>query len=272
MKVISIVGYKKSGKTMLVERLGAALRARGKVGTVKHVHHGIELNPPGTDTRRHMDAGAEVAIAVAPEMSAMYVRWNSLQQALDGLADAGMDFAVVEGFKDSELPKVVIGDLDVKNEVARIRDAEAEIEELVRITMLQPDYYTLPALIRKVRSMKTIRQAGAIGTFTGIVRERTGNTVTKSLEFEKYDEVAEEKMKLICDELSRRDGIAGVLIHHRTGVIAPGDDIVYIVVAASHRQQLFPVLSEAIERLKEEVPIWKKEHTNEGQYWVHEEQ
>lgn len=77
-------------------------------------------------------------------------------------------------------------------------------------------------------------------------------------------------MDEICAQLKQKDGITDVLMHHRTGIIQKGEDIVYIVVAAGHREQMFPVLREAIERLKREVPIWKKEHALEGEWWVHD--
>jgi molybdopterin synthase catalytic subunit len=59
-------------------------------------------------------------------------------------------------------------------------------------------------------------------------------------------------------------------MHHRAGLIKAGEDIVYIVVAAGHRKELFVTLVDALERLKEEVPIWKKELTLEGDFWVHD--
>ena len=63
-----------------------------------------------------------------------------------------------------------------------------------------------------------------------------------------------------------------MLIYHKTGRIEAGEDIVFIVVAAGHRQELFAALREAIERMKDEVPIWKKEFTVSGEYWVHDEE
>jgi molybdopterin synthase catalytic subunit len=59
-------------------------------------------------------------------------------------------------------------------------------------------------------------------------------------------------------------------MHHRTGTIKQGEDIVYIVVAAAHRQELFTALTDALEMLKAEVPVWKKELTIEGDFWVHD--
>ncbi|HII91443.1 MAG TPA: molybdopterin synthase, partial [Methanosarcina sp.] len=70
--------------------------------------------------------------------------------------------------------------------------------------------------------------------------------------------------------LKQKEGILEVLIHHKTGVIKAGEDIVYIVVASAHRTELFPALSEAIERIKAEAPIWKKEFTEKEEFWVHD--
>ncbi len=269
MKVISVVGYKKSGKTALVERLVTALRKYGKVGTVKHMHE-HEIESEGSDTWRHARAGALVVVAVTPKELVKFSKGN-LGDALDELADAGVDFGVVEGFKESTLPKIALGNIKAKNVVIRLERAEqADINKIVNIILNQPEYHTLKSLIKKVKSNPEIDKAGAIGSFTGIVRGITGNIHTQFLEFEAYDELAKQKMDRICSELKEKEGVIDVVIHHKTGVLHKGEDIVYVVVAASHRKQLFPVLINAVERLKKEVPIWKKEHTLEGEWWVHE--
>ena len=64
------------------------------------------------------------------------------------------------------------------------------------------------------------------------------------------------------------DGIIDVRIHHIVGELEVGEDIVYIVVAGSHRSEVFKVLREAVERMKREAAIWKKEITDLGEYWV----
>lgn len=271
MRIISVVGYKKSGKTLLVERLVSELKKYGRVGTIKHLH-GHDLNPPNTDTRRHGEAGAEVVIGITPSELVVFSKENTLKAALDELADSGMDFAVVEGFKDSSLPKIVLGDLEAPNTLKRLDKEEisSALEEIVELVLSQPEYYTLKALIKKIEDNPEISKAGAIGTFTGIVRAKSGETQTQALEFEEYGWVAGQKIKEICEDLRRKEGIIDVLIHHKKGLIGPGEDIVYIAVASSHREELFPVLREAIERVKAEVPIWKKEHTLEGEFWVHD--
>ena len=271
MKIISVTGYKKSGKTTLVERLVRELAKRGIVGTVKHMP-AHDLNPDGTDTQRHIDAGARAVLGVTHSGTAKFIPDTDLENALDELANSGMDYAVVEGFKDNRLPKIILGDLELPDEVARLDSgidlADEVLTNLLDIIEQQPEYHTLDSLITKVRQNPRIAEAGAIGSFTGIVREKTGDVETKSLEFESYEEEAANKIRLIETDLKACEGILDVRIHHRVGRIEAGQDIVYIVVAASHRQQLFQALSDAIERVKAEVPIWKKEYTTTGEFWV----
>lgn len=273
MKIISIAGYKKSGKTTLVEQLITVLGKRGRVGTVKHIHE-YELNPEGTDTRRHINAGASVAEAVTPSGCAKFSSSTSLDQALDDLANSGMDYALVEGYKESNLPKITIGGLELSNTVLKL-DGPSDLTDdiiaaIINIIEDQPEYHTLFSLISRIKQNPLIRETGAIGSFTGIVREITEDGETRGLDFESYEGVASDIIKQIEQDLIAREGVMDVIIHHKTGWIGPGEDIVYIVVAAAHRQQLFPALSDAIERVKAEVPIWKKEYTTSGDFWVHD--
>jgi molybdopterin synthase catalytic subunit len=270
MKIISVVGYKKTGKTTLVEQLVRTLKKYGSVGTIKHLHEHT-INTHDTDTWKHAKAGADVVIGVSTHELVKFTKNNDLAHGLDELANAGMDFAVVEGFKESKLPKIALGNVEAPCIVLRLESPEsADIEELLKIIFNQPEYHTMDSLLCKLKSSNKIEKAGAIGTFTGIVRAVTDNTRTQFLEFESHGELAQKKMDAICQDLKQKDGIIDVLMHHRTGIIASGEDIVYIAVAAGHREELFPVLREAIERLKVEVPIWKKEHTVEGEWWVHD--
>jgi len=270
MKIISVLGYKKTGKTTLVERLVKALKKHGTVGTIKHLHD-HSLHTPNTDTWKHARAGADVVIGVTPHELVKFSNENSLDRALIELADEGMDFAVVEGWKESALPKIALGDVEAMNILLRLnRQENADIDEILDLVQKQPEYQTLASLVKRIRRSGEIEKAGAIGTFSGIVRAVSANSRTEFLEFESYGEVARQKMDEICAQLKQKDGITDVLMHHRTGIIQKGEDIVYIVVAAGHREQMFPVLREAIERLKREVPIWKKEHALEGEWWVHD--
>jgi molybdopterin synthase catalytic subunit len=267
MKVISIVGYHKSGKTTLVERLVKELAKRGPVGTIKHTRE--EILPLSGDTERHLNAGAAVTIGVTATRSIEIVRATDVDKAVEKLADQGMDFAVVEGFKQSDIPKIAIGDVEAENVIARV-DIDAPAEDLVKIAMEQPEYVTLDGLVSRIKRSPRYKEAGAIGTFTGVVREMAGNERTEALEFESFDTVAKERIRAIEDDLKKREGILEVIIYHRTGRIEAGEDIVFIVILSGHREELFPALRDAIERVKADVPIWKKERTVSGDYWVHD--
>lgn len=274
MKIICIAGYKNSGKTTLVTRLVETLSKRGSVGTVKQMlHH--RFNPENTDTGKHFDAGADIVTAITDIELVTISRNPTLEDALNALADSGADFAIVEGAKSSDLPKIFLGEVEGSDEVSNIiirlpARSDWDIDALVELILDQPEWVTLDSLIRKVRSNPDISLSGGIATFTGIVRRVNGDVETTAIDFEKYEGVADRAIEKICYELKEMDDIIDVLIHHKTGLIRSGQDIVYIVVAAAHRKELFETLVEALERIKEEVPIWKKEFTIEGDFWVHD--
>ena len=276
MKIISIIGHKNSGKTSLVVDIINALKQRGRVGTIKHMaDHTIDSD--ATDTASHFAAGADTTIGIAADGMLIRTADAGLGYAIDLLAGQGMDYAIVEGAKESGLDKIAIGDVDAKNIVYRVPaisdadyDRTSRMEDIINLIESQPHYHTLNSFMAQVRQNPDIKYAGAIGSFTGIVRERddTGDVGTTQLEFEHYEPAVKASMERICNELKKREGVVDILMHHNTGIIKTGEDIVHIVVAAGHRQQMFPVLSDAIEILKAEVPIWKKEFTPDGDFWV----
>lgn len=128
---------------------------------------------------------------------------------------------------------------------------------------------SLEEILRRVRKNPELGEAGAIACFIGIVRCKgmRGGMVRK-LVFEAYHEEAEKSLKRIARELLERPGIVDVRIHHIIGELSVGEDIVYIVVAGAHREEVFNTLRDAVERMKREAAIWKKEITDEGEYWV----
>jgi molybdopterin synthase catalytic subunit len=107
-------------------------------------------------------------------------------------------------------------------------------------------------------------RVGGIVTFAGIVRDDG----ILSLELESYDEVALLELERIRDEALRKFDIESADIIHRTGKLTVGETIVIIVVAAAHRKEAFRACEFIIDRLKETVPIWKKEETENGSRWV----
>ena len=136
--------------------------------------------------------------------------------------------------------------------------------------------FTFSKLLKSVKERSDFHRAGAIATFVGVVRGETleGEDVT-GLELEAYEEQANKVLGGICEELKKREGIVDVQIHHFVGKFTVGEDLVYVVVAGAHRQNVFGVLQEAVERYKSETPVFKKEHIvdEEGAkeaYWVSE--
>jgi len=125
-----------------VEHLVKALKNHGSVGTIKHLHE-HDINVQDTDTWKHAKAGADVVVAVTPNELVKFSRSNNLAAALDELANSGMDFAVVEGFKDSRLSKIAFGDIEVTEIIKRLDNYGSEdIDELVELIMKQPEYHT----------------------------------------------------------------------------------------------------------------------------------
>jgi molybdopterin-guanine dinucleotide biosynthesis protein B len=113
MNVIGIAGYSNSGKTQLIERLIPLLKARGlRVSVVKHAHHRFDIDHPGKDTYRHRAAGAfEVLIASAHRLALMrefeHETQLTVHQLLAGL-DSSVDWVLVEGYKQSDLPRLEV--------------------------------------------------------------------------------------------------------------------------------------------------------------------
>jgi molybdopterin synthase catalytic subunit len=108
---------------------------------------------------------------------------------------------------------------------------------------------------------------GGIATFTGTVRAETRGKAVLRLEYEAYRPMAERKLAAIARDLEREHG-AVLAIVHRVGVLAPGESAVVIAAAAPHRTPAFRACEAAIERLKREVPIWKREVFADGTVWV----
>lgn len=109
--------------------------------------------------------------------------------------------------------------------------------------------------------------AGAIATFTGTVRGATGGRRVVRLEYEAYRPMAERVLARIGDEVGAAHG-AALAVVHRIGVLVPGDAAVVIAAAAERRGPAFRACEECLERLKREVPIWKREVFEDGAEWV----
>jgi molybdopterin synthase catalytic subunit len=112
---------------------------------------------------------------------------------------------------------------------------------------------------------------GGIATFVGVVRGKTDGKETLYLEYEAYPDMAEATLAQIGDEIRQRwPSIRQVAIVHRTGRLEVGETATVIAVSAAHRPEVFDALRYAIDRLKEIVPIWKKEVWVDGEAWQSE--
>jgi molybdopterin synthase catalytic subunit len=111
-------------------------------------------------------------------------------------------------------------------------------------------------------------RAGGIATFTGTVRRQSRGREVTRLEYEAYAEMAEEVMAKLAGDLRERYDLCSVAIHHRVGRLEVGESSVAIAVSAPHRQDALAACREAIDTLKETVPLWKKEVYEGGEEWI----
>jgi molybdopterin synthase catalytic subunit len=144
----------------------------------------------------------------------------------------------------------------------------------------QKGTFTAQDAIDNIKKDPNFNKAGAIALFIGVVRgENIDNEkeIVQGLTIEAYEEKADEVLTKISSDLLTQPGIVNVQIHHLLGDFNVGDDLVYVAVAGAHRTDVFSILSEAVERYKSEVPVFKKERiiTKQGtatEYWVAEKQ
>jgi molybdopterin synthase catalytic subunit len=265
MYTLSVVG---TGADDLLARL--VPRLEGRVATVGRTEEATERPGPAAVE------GAADGFALDGEGG-----WvgGGGDRRLDGLLEdlaAEYDYALLSGFPSARVPTVVLGEEgNVAGEVlARAADADGvNVEELLAALHDREPHVTLSTLVERAKASPRADRAGAIATFTGRVRGKDSpdDAHTERLAFEKYEGVAEERMRAIEDELTERDGVFEVHMFHRTGVIEDGEDIVFVVVLAGHRTEAFRTVEDGINRLKDEVPIFKKETTTDEEFWVHEQ-
>ena len=199
-------------------------------------------------------------------------RNRSLDDLLDELA-ATYDYALLSGFPDAAVPTVAFGGADARDVIHEADSpSNADRAAVVDAVEARDPHVTLETLVNRVKASPRADRSGAIATFTGRVREKDADddSPTVRLEFEKYEGVAEERMDRIREELTDRDGVFEVAMHHRTGVVESGEDIVFVVVLAGHREEAFRTVEDGINRLKAEVPLFKKETTVNEEFWVHD--
>ena len=132
---------------------------------------------------------------------------------------------------------------------------------MFRVTSETLSVEAVEALVRRV-------DHGAVVTFAGIVRGRTGDRQTSHLVYEAYAEMAERQMAEIAGQAIADWGVGAVSIVHRVGRLEVGETAVIVCVGSGHRGEAFAACRQIIDRVKEVVPIWKKEVGEDGEEWV----
>lgn len=165
-------------------------------------------------------------------------------------------------------------DMDFADDEARV-DAQAEVALIPPVSGGADIHYgERSALSKTALSLDAVLEgvrydsSGGICTFTGQVRRQSRGKQVEYLEYDAYPPMAVKVMDRIAVEIEGRIEGARVRIHHRYGRLEVGEDAVVIAASAPHRAEAFEACRDAIEALKRDVPIWKKEVDPDGGEWI----
>jgi molybdopterin-guanine dinucleotide biosynthesis protein MobB len=150
VRIIPVAGLSGSGKTTFIRELIPALEKRGTVGVVKHLGHHEYCLEPEKDTTLFYEAGAGISAGVDREKLVLAARGGDLGPVLTTLADMGVAYAVIEGFKSSGYPKVVIGDLESEDCLLR----NPTVPDVISSLRLFPEYFTCAGMARELGERK----------------------------------------------------------------------------------------------------------------------
>lgn len=140
--------------------------------------------------------------------------------------------------------------------------------DLGQFARIQRENFSLDQELDRVRCRS--KRIGGIATFLGIARDRSRGRDVDGITFEHYEGMAQKKLHEIRERALKDFDILELLIIHRYGDITIGENIVLIIAGAEHRADAFNACRWAIDELKQITPIWKLEHTPEGEVWVEE--
>ncbi|WP_435095104.1 molybdopterin-guanine dinucleotide biosynthesis protein B [Halorubrum sp. N11] len=241
MKVIGVAGPSDSGKTTVVAGLATRLSDRGTVGTVKRLTHEPDIDTEGKDTARHRAGGSSRTVGLTDDGG-----WfgtgdgRTLEDVLDDFARE-CDYAVVEGFSDSRLPKVSLGDRPAAAPVVATAAGADELglDDVTRLVEDLPSYETPASLVAKLRDTAGTGDTESVATSTVPVAELALG-----------DDVATQ-VEAVDRRLRSRGGVREARVHHQQSLFDDRDDLVYLVVLADDSVRANEAIGEAIDRLVE---------------------
>jgi len=181
--------------------------------------------------------------------------WGALEL---GAQPRGLVYALNKGYADKT---TALSEGDEVALIPPVSGGERAAGEAVR---LSEGPLSLDDAVRAVAD----DAAGAIATFTGTVRSESRGRSVLYLEYEAYEGMAERVMEQIAQGLKERHDLRAIAIHHRVGRVEIGEPSVVIAVSAPHRADALAACREAIDTLKETVPLWKKEVYEGGEEWI----
>ena len=146
--------------------------------------------------------------------------------------------------------------------------SECESTDESQFVRVQRENFSIDRELDRVRSRS--KRIGGIATFLGIARDRSRGRDVDGITFEHYEGMAQKRLREIRKRALKDFDILELLVIHRYGEIAIGENIVLIIAGAEHRADAFRACKWAIDELKQITPIWKLEHTPEGEVWVEE--
>lgn len=122
--------------------------------------------------------------------------------------------------------------------------------------------------IAKLAEEVTRPHCGAVVTFSGVVRDLTGDQVTEKLQYSAYESMASKELLAICQEAADKWPLGAAVVEHRVGELAPGELAVVVACSSPHRTEAFEAARFLIDTTKERVPLWKKEFGPDGTAWI----
>jgi len=275
VKVLHIIGHSGSGKTTFISRLVVELQNFGTVATIKHLGHHTYALPEGKDTTLFFECGVNISEGIDCEKSVILLRDPDLFHALGRLADLGMDFAIIEGFKSVEIPGIVFGDLPTPNALV----ADPSVDQVISGLSVFPEIQTKLGQEKKIRAewmennSVPAKCAQCTKDYTtcqgdlpksgkspGTISDNRGVIVSLTAGISFTDEPGEgwyEKLVAMTGAIHRERTIAGanvltsVMVRNR--LIPPGPEEIYITAISSGYRPGIVAISQICQELKEKV-------------------